>query len=358
MKILFDYSIFNHQRLGGISRYFINLDYEINKTINESKIVAPIHYNSFLKRYNKYEGKFTNKFPKFTRTIFRFYNNLVTKSVVSTFKPNIFHKTYYNNFWPKNFKGKKIMTVYDLIHEIYYKDFNFNSNYRPKKDLFSNVDTIIAISNNTKADLINFYDIPKDKISVTHLGINLQKIESYTNMIKEPYILFVGERIRYKNFSNLLISFANSGKINKNFKLVLFGGGNLFKEELDLIKDNNLDIKKIIQISGDDQTLASLYKFADLFVFPSKYEGFGLPLLEAASKSCPIACSDIKVFREIMGESVQYFDPNSTNSISTNLEKVLFSETLKKNLLQNAKKKLMNFSWSKCANETLKIYKN
>ncbi len=356
MKILFDYSIFNHQELGGISRYVLNLDTEINKTSNVSKILAPIHYNLFLKNYKNYKGLYIKKFPKFISKLFEFYNKIITKKYISNFKPEIIHKTYFSNFWPENFKGKKIITVYDLIHEIYHKDYNFSSSYRPKAKSLSGVDAIITISHNTKLDLIKYYNIPSSKIFVTHLGINLQNQNSYIKIINEPYILYVGDRKRYKNFSNFLLAYANSSKINNNFKIVLFGGGKLFKSELEIISKYNINPKQIIQLSGSDSDLASLYKYANLFIFPSKYEGFGLPLLESASKGCPIACSDLKVFREIMDDTVQYFDPNSIESIKESLEKILFVESLKKDLVSKASKKISSFSWKKCGKETLEIY--
>ena len=356
MKVLFDYSIFTDQKLGGISRYFLNLDKEINKTSNESNILAPLHYNLFLKDYGNYKGRYVKKFPKFTSQFFKFYNDIKTKKFIQNFEPDIYHKTYYNHSWPENFKGKKILTVYDLIHEIFFQEFGYKHDYRPKKKSLLGADAIITISKNTKSDLMNYYNIPSSKIFVTHLGVNLESIKFSSNIIKDPYILYVGDRKRYKNFITLLKAYCISKKINQNFKLVLFGGGKLFNSELDIIRKFNIKKNSILQFSGTDEDLSSFYKYSNLFIFPSKYEGFGLPLLEAASKNCPIACSDLKVFKEIMGDSVQYFDPNSTDSIIYNLEKILFSESLKKELADKALKRINNFSWHNCAKETMKIY--
>lgn len=356
MKILYDYSIFAHQPLGGISRYYINLDQLIKKN-NKSIILAPIHFNKFLNSYKNYKGTFIKKFPKFTSKIFRFYNNSMSNKFLTSFKPDIFHKTYYNNYFPKNFSGKKIITVYDLIHEKFYKDYNFKENYRAKTKQLENSDSIIAISNKTKSDLIEYYNISPKKIFVTHLGINSLPSTSEYNIINQPYILFVGDRKRYKNFSNLLKAYSLSKKINNNFKLVLFGGGDLFESEKEIIIKYKINPNSIIQISGSDENLSSLYRFSSLFIFPSKYEGFGLPLLEAASLKCPVACSDIEVFREIMDDGAYYFNPNSVDDIIDNLEKVLLSDSLKKDLVSRASKRLSNFSWSKCADQTLKVYK-
>jgi glycosyltransferase involved in cell wall biosynthesis len=355
MKIVYDYSIFTHQPLGGISRYFVNLNHIIKKN-NKSIILAPIHFNKFLNSYKDYKGIFINKFPKYTSKIFKIYNESISKKFLSNFKPDIFHKTYYNNFSPKNFSGKRIITVYDLIHEKFYKDFGYKENYRPKTNSLQNSDLIIAISNKTKSDLIEYYNIPPEKIFVTHLGINtLPKTLEY-NLVEKPYILFVGDRKRYKNFTNLLKAYSISKKINKNFKLILFGGGQLLRSEFDIINKYSVDLNSITQISGNDNELSSLYKHANLFIFPSKYEGFGLPLLEAAWQNCPIACSDIEVFREIMGNSVKYFNPDSVDDIIKNLEEILFSNSLSQKLIAKASNQLLNYSWDKCAKETLEIY--
>ena len=355
MKILYDYSIFTHQHLGGISRYYINLDKEFNKNY-KSVILAPIHFNKFLKNHKNYKGIYLKRFPKYTSKIFRYTNDIITNKYIKKFKPDVFHKTYYNNFSPKNFSGKRVLTVYDLIHEKLYNVYKLKSYYRPKEKSIKNSDIIIAISHKTKSDLISYYNIPSKKIFVTHLGVNLLKNYLNYQIINDPYLLYVGDRKRYKNFINLLKAYSISKRINKNFKLVLFGGGQLTELELDIINKYKLDLNLIIQISGGDNELSSLYKYASLFVFPSKYEGFGLPLLEAASLNCPVACSNIEVFREIMGESVEYFNPNSVEDIIQNLEKILFSNSLSKKLIIKAVNQLNNYSWDKCAKKTLEIY--
>ena len=156
MKIIYDYSIFYHQKLGGISRYFINID-NILKKNHETKILAPIHKNVFLKKYKNSTKLYLNDFPRFTSKLIKISNEIITQNYVNKNKPNIYHKTYYNSFWPKNYPGIKVITVYDLIHEIFHNDFNLNKNLLPKKQILDYTDVIISISNNTKNDLINFF---------------------------------------------------------------------------------------------------------------------------------------------------------------------------------------------------------
>ena len=357
MKIFYDYSIFTHQNLGGISKYFINLE-KLLKNQNLTKIFAPIHRNLFLKE-NIQKGIFIKRFPKYSGKIIKFYNQLLTNINVRNFNPDIYHKTYYNDFWPSNLKGKKIITVYDLIHEIYHEDYGYDQKYRPKEKCLLESDVIIAISKNTKNDLINYYDIPKNKIYVTHLGVNLNENQTFNKkIVEDPYLLYVGDRKRYKNFSNLLKAFSLNTNIYKDFKLVVFGGEEFSKSEIEIFKDNKIDLNKIFKISGNDKVLSNLYEYAELFIFPSKYEGFGLPLIEAGIKKCPIACSNIKIFKEIMGDSVCYFNPDSPEDISKVLEEILYSNEKKKILKEKAFIKSKNYSWKKCSEQTFKIYKS
>ena len=166
----------------------------------------------------------------------------------------------------------------------------------------------------------------------------------------------MGSRWKYKNFYNLLKMFSEKKKILKNFKIVLFGGGNLNKSELEQIENFKLDKKDFYHVNGNDDILNSCYKYASVFIYPSKYEGFGLPILEAFSNNCPVVCSDNKAFREVGGEAIEYFDPNNTESMYFTLNKVLESEECKKTMIEKGIQQNKKFSWEKCANLTKKIY--
>ena len=123
----------------------------------------------------------------------------------------------------------------------------------------------------------------------------------------------------------LLKGFSKSKRLAPSLDIVLFGGGKLTKKEKALLSDLKINENKIIQVDGDETILKNLYKAAKVFVFPSLYEGFGLPLLESVENDCPIVCSDIPVFREILNDSAFYFKPDSCESLIVSLEKVVFS---------------------------------
>ncbi len=363
MKILFDYRSFSLQKIGGISRYFIELNKKFQNNKIQSRIFAPIHRNDFLKneKNNSKINIYLKNYPPFTSGLIDNYNFYLTNFILNYEKPNILHQTYYSDrkFSINKKKTKVILTVYDLIHEIFYKDFGFKNSHRPKLKSLNQADYIICISKKTKEDLLKIYDLPESKVKVVHLGFaQLNKYEEIkSGFLTFPYILFVGSRKRYKNYFNLLKAYSISCKLKKDFKIVCFGGGEFSLEEKKIVSDLNIDQKQIYQINGDDKILNYLYRNAELFVFPSLYEGFGLPTLEAMGNQCPVLLSSISVFKEISNNSAAYFDPYSPESIKNTIEETIYSETKKNILKKRGLENIKKFTWDKCAAETIEAYK-
>ena len=361
MKILFDYSIFFHQKHGGISRYFLNLYKEFIQKKIDARILAPIHNNTFLKNlnYNSSIDLYIKKYPKNTRKIFKFYNQTLTDFYVSLYKPEILHKTFYEKNLNKDKKVKKILTVMDLAHEIYYMDYGYKENFKHKKIALQNLDCIICPSKKTKNDFLSYYDFPEEKIEVVYLGIEQFKNINIDDVkiINDSFLLYVGNRDKYKNFINLIKAYAISASLKKDFKIVCFGGGEFSKIELDLFKDNNLDANNLIQINGDDSQLLYLYRKASAFVFPSIIEGFGLPPLEAMSQSCPVISSNHSAIIEGVGDAAETFDPLDVGDIAQKINNVLYNKTYANILIKKGIDRSKLFSWKKCASETLNVYK-
>lgn len=115
--------------------------------------------------------------------------------------------------------------------------------------------------------------------------------------------------------------------------------------------------KNCIQLSGDDNTLKLLYKNAEVFVYPSLYEGFGMSPLEAMNYGCPVVSSNTSCLPEIQGNASKKFDPNNIENISHTLEEVIYSKEIKDNLISKGFEKVKEYSWQKCAEETMQVYK-
>ncbi len=221
-------------------------------------------------------------------------------------------------------------------------------------------DHIICISETTKNELINFYKVDEKKISVTYLGANHYFLNN-TNLPKDinfPFLLYVGSRLKYKNFDFFVKAYAKSTKINKNFKILLFGGGKLTQKEKDLLSELKVDEHKIIQLEGNDNLLNFLYQKASAFIFPSVYEGFGLPIVESLKNKCPVVCSKIPIFEEIGKNSVNYFDLKDIDNLIDTILKVVEQEKKEKIFNDNINLIMEKFNWENCFEKTIKIYKN
>ena len=222
-----------------------------------------------------------------------------------------------------------------------------------KKALIKNADKIIAISEKTKEDLINIYNIPDDKIKVIYHGYNkFNKIGG--RLISEPYILYVGLRDKYKNFNTFVLGL-KSILLKKQIKILCIGGGQFTKNEINLLKDHKI-LKYIIQLTANDATLASAYKNALCFVFPSEYEGFGMPILEAFSMECPVILNNKSCFPEIAQDAALYFDSKNPNDVEEKISELINNNTLRQELISNGKIRLNSFSWNQCKKQTSDLY--
>lgn len=357
MNILYDHQIFEMQKFGGISRYFIELMSRLPSDISFS--------NSIISSANEYLKNSDNRFekgiviPKFFRRgkIVKPLNQLASNKALNSSNFDLFHPTYYNPYFLKKLKKPYVITVYDMIHEKFGDMFSPNdTTYKNKKEVIPQADRIIAISKNTKKDIVSIYGIPEERIDVVHLGhsIELNQSEPVDNL-PENYILFVGLRGGYKNFERFLYAFAELKKKFPEIKLVCTGG--LFKdEELALLK--KLDVgKDVFQYFVTDKQLTYLYQNALCFVYPSLYEGFGIPILEAFAAGCPLALSDTSCFPEIAKDGGAYFDPYEVDSIFNTIDKIISDQNFSKNLVSAGKKVLNEYSWDKMAIETAAIYK-
>lgn len=357
MKVLYDHEIFWMQKTGGISRYFSCLIEElINKSSINPLVSAPIFKNIYLRNINKKycKGFYLENKPAFCGNLINFYNNFKTLKNILNEKPDIIHLTYYSNYLINNNKDY-VLTVYDLFHET----FNNNNKFRPKTLALQNAKHIICISQKTKKDLINLYGIDETKISVIYLGgDHILRNNTELNKNLEPFLLYVGSRARtYKGFNFFLESFAKSIKLKKDLKLVIFGDETVSKQELNLIKNNKLE-NKIVFESGDDAKLLSYYKKAKAFVFPSTFEGFGLPLVEAMHSGCPVICNSIEIFKEIGSDSVEFFDYNNSDSLINSIEKVVYDSTYSSDLIKKGLNRAKKITWRHCSQLTENVYKH
>ncbi|WP_201619075.1 glycosyltransferase family 4 protein [Psychrobacter maritimus] len=366
MKIAYDNQIFNMQRYGGISRYYTELASQLYDKSIDTKVFAGLHRNEYIQKYKAsfVLGKQVTYLPK-TANILLKANNVLADSYFSIKRPDIVHRTYYNNK-NKIKKSINVITVYDMIHELFPDDFSAKDNTAYLKSItIKQADHIICISESTKNDLLRIYDIPESNISVTYLGYHsLPDVKStyidnqtFTNSEK-PFLLFVGHRGGYKNFLRFLKAFSISKKLVKDFDIIAFGGGKFSIDEKRYISELGLEEKQVKNIQGGDDILSVLYSKAMLFVYPSLYEGFGLPPLEAMDHSCPVVCSNTSSIPEVVGKAALMFSPSDVDDMSHTMEKVLYNSSIRDDLILAGLERTNSFSWQKCAADTLAVYRS
>jgi len=362
MKIVYDHQIFNLQKYGGISRYFYEISTRLDQFEDcEVKVLAGLYVNEYLPRCppNLVNGWKRPSIPK-TDKVISFISTLSSKFWVKSHSPNIVHETYYTSNSIASSSSRTVVTVYDMVYEKFADLYGEKSSSSIKLKAINRADQIICISENTKKDLVEIFDIDPQRITVVYLGYSINSDHSKQEGLQPnphaPYILYVGDRGWYKNFPRLLQAYANSASLNHNFNLLCMGGKKFSQDETNLIQSLGLSTNKIRHINGDDQDLARLYRQASAFVYPSLYEGFGIPLLEAMSFGCPVVCSNTSSFPEVAGNACEFFDPYDHDSIGHALEKVLFSTELSKQLVDLGKERIKSFSWEKCAEQTYSVY--
>lgn len=363
MKVVFDYQIFTNQKYGGISRYFTSLAQELSELNQAPMIVAPAYINRYLREQRPcaVAGGYVGDLGPGVSRLFMRFNKPLSRALVPFVNPDIVHETYYAQRGVSAGKACRILTVLDMIHELYPKDFSPNDRTSDLKRLaVARADHIISISHNTKRDLCDMWGVPENKVSVVHLGCEPRKVTSsdLSSPLRTPYLLYVGHRSGYKNFMNFLKAVASSPELKRNFSIVAFGSDEFTPLESFQISQLGFRKGSVKHVSGSDEVLARYYRHAHAFVYPSLYEGFGLPPLEAMANECPVVSSNTSSMPEVIGLAAEYFDPASIDNMAAAIENVVFDEERGKQLRILGRARVSQFSWPKCAQETLTVYRD
>jgi len=253
-----------------------------------------------------------------------------------------------------------------MIHELYPDYFFANDPTRArKKKLIEQAEAVIAISENTKSDIIKFANIDPDRISVIYLGNPFEHLDRLHQVksnfefptLEKPYILFVGNRNGYKNFIFFINSVAKLLKKNEDLCIYCAGGGSFTQPELKIFNKLNIS-SKVRFVRTNDLIMKYLYKNAYSFIFPSLYEGFGLPILEAFSCGCPALLSNSSSLPEVGADAACYFDPTDPESLIQSIEMVHSDGHYREKLIRKGFERLRQFTWENTALSTKKVYDN
>lgn len=273
----------------------------------------------------------------------------------------VFHSSYFRVHGNK--KVKNVVTVHDFVYERYDSGIRKHIHLLQKTRALNAADIIICVSENTKQDLLDFHPhLSSKEIKVIHNGVgnDFFIIDSLFNetkvTYKNPFLLYVGGRNTHKNFTAVLDILKTATASYFDMELIVVGGGAFSDYEMKLIKE--LDLTKKIRHLGQvgNAKLNELYNLAYAFIYPSFYEGFGIPPLEAMASGCPVICSNVSSIPEVVGEGGLLFNPLEPKSVEEYLIKLQDKE-YRQVVISKGIDRAKMFSWEKTGQETLKLYK-
>ena len=382
-RVLMDSQAFDYQTHGGISRCFAELishmpaDISLHLPLVETKNIylkqkglAPNrdYYMEYCKGHPTHLKRFWYKLKGNVRSghwsqwdrmprwsLFETERLLLRKDF------DVFHPTYYDTYFLKKIGQKPfVLTVHDMIPELYDSIYKFRDHLiNKKRKLIPRASHIIAVSERTKWDIVNLLGVAPEKISVIYHGVEKTPyIPSSDGNTFGHYILYVGDRNKYKNFSRFIQEVAPVLG-NHPGLLVVCTGKPFSREELRMLKDYGVVDRFVHKFVESDSEFLDLYHYALAFVYPSEYEGFGIPILEAYRAGCPVMLNHASCFPEIAGDAAIYFVfDGSGPSLQEQLVSLLAWTPAQRQAhitLQNERLRL--YSWEKAAQDLAEVYR-
>lgn len=359
VTVLFDHQIFSMQKFGGISNCFaMNIREFADKDLGISPRFGWRFSNCAHLENDCFAGH-AIRFPsrRYIRNVFIASNRWVSTRMKSGV--DVVHHTYYlDRDLPCRSENAVVSTVHDMTPEIMEKLFAERGNpHRAKRQYCDLSHKIVCVSENTRRDLIELYSVPKEKTEVVYHGIDLEECQAEVGEageVPEEFVLYVGRRRGYKNFALLVRSFSELSCRRRSLHLLCAGGAPFTEEEKERLRDAGV-ASRVRQVPIDDRRLRALYRKARCFVFPSLYEGFGMPILEAFAQRCPVVLSNASCFPEIAQEAGIYFDPRSEESCSAALDKALSEDNADR--LNQGIARCGELTWEASARKLAKVYR-
>lgn len=365
MRVLYDNHIFNVQSYGGISRYIYELITGVSRS-KEIQVAFSVHYssNSYLLAARELYGvksmpKKGTPFRGFIASRQRSANYKAFRQAAERGNFDIYHPTYHDEYILQSLPDcPYVLTIHDMIDEIYPELFpGAAALSAAKQELAKKAARIIAVSENTKKDLMRIWELPSERIHVVHLAQSVGAATDHKPSLPEKYILFVGNRGLYKNFKLFAESIARLLVKDRQLFLVAAGSKPFQNDELrHLGQLGILTQVRHIPFHTDGQ-LAEIYRNALCFVLPSRYEGFGIPTLEAFACGCPVLLSKSSSLTEVGGDAVEYFNPENPESMYDAVSRIVRDTALRKDLVNKGRERLRMFSWKKVCDQTLDVYR-
>nr|WP_315458581.1 glycosyltransferase family 1 protein [uncultured Sphingorhabdus sp.] len=350
--ILLGPEIFGAQDKGGISKGFAQLFSQAIKSKFDWHLWTATDNNIHLRELLRMEDARRNIHGQLQAADYAPHDPEINSRSQETFaafcrriSPKIVHHTYYTAFSNIPLGIKKIQTLHDLCDEEFKGAFDIRQKIRSKVKLRSleRADAIICVSAATKSALEDMRPDLAAKATVIHHGIYKPVHHSLPSPSDQPYFLFVGKRGGYKNFKTVAQAFGRSETL-KSHALVCFGGEAPSNDDMMLLQENSLVGRVRFEGGGDDR-LTAHYQNAVALVYPSRYEGFGLPLLEAMASNCPVLSSNMTSLPEVGGTAAVYVAPYDIDAWLFALENIAVDLSLRRQLILAGTERIEQFSW-------------
>lgn len=367
MRILYDHQMFALQQFGGISRIFVEL---MKGLVDEPGVAVSWHRGWHVDAYDV--SAFTGRLQAYAATAappsgsvladrVQVNQGLFRQFTERAGEFDIYHPSYYERATAAIPQHRRlVVTVADLIAEKYFQELpRFRSLLDDRRALFLQADCLQVISESTRRDLLDFYPVDPARIRLTYLASDMgtvPEIPPPREIVDRPFFLYVGTRSKYKNFDVLLRAYAASPAL-REFNVVCFGGSGDFLEPETKFMDAHSVRGNFHYVQGDDRQLRGYYHRAVALVYTSRYEGFGLPPLEAMQCGCPVVCCPTSSLPEVVGDAALLFSPDNPEELAALLLRVAGDPELRTRLRLAGAGRAGLFSWPKTVAETLKIYR-
>ena len=377
IRILFDYQAFTMQSHGGVSRCFAELykhlpwgvkaEFAIKESdnvyIKGMEGVMPAHdkYDRFICKNNFWgKGLIHLWYDKLTNGgYYPNYNKTYAVELLKKGDFDVFHPTFFSDYFLPYLNAKPfVLTIHDMIPELYPQYFAKDDiQIQMKRKLAPLASAVIAVSENTRNDIIRILGVSEDKVHVVYHGCSFPKTSGVQLPFDNPYLLYVGDRLGYKNFMLFVKHSSSFLKNNRNVHVVCTGKP-FRQEELEMMKTLGVEDSFIHYWVSTDEEFYSLYHNAMCFVYTSEYEGFGIPILEAYQSDCPVLLNNASCFPEVAGDAAIYFAMDAESSDLVDKLEYIYSMSNEERveLLVKQRARLRLYSWEKSARQLANIY--
>jgi glycosyltransferase involved in cell wall biosynthesis len=357
VRVLFDDQIFARQARGGASRYFVELiGYLHSQDAPGVEVVRPWRWTPNIHALEAGLGRSLPTRLGRRRQVVQLANRLQRGGP----RPDVVHHTYYDpRYLGLQPEALRVVSVYDMIPEIHPELFPRGNPHEGKRTYVEAADLVLCISASTRDDLLRIYGRPSAKVVVTPLGVDTSFRPGLPrpSSVPDSYVLFVGQRPGYKDFDVLLAAFRRLSSRHPDLHLVVVGGGSFGPDDNEAIAARGLS-DRVHQLTLSDDELAAAYAHATCFVFPSRYEGFGLPTLEAMACGCPAVLANSSSHPEVGGDAAVYFPPGDEDALVEAMEALVVDPDHRSERAAASIERAAQFSWKQTGAGTLRAYRD